>query len=384
MRTVLACLNVVDPVSSKLRGLLHALVDSQGPATTTFDKAEESVRQVQPELLVVVLSPDADKGLEMVRTLRRATPGYLMAVGQASDPKLILRALQFGADHYVDQVDLEAELQAGVSRLQLKQDSVITGQLLAVLGSSGGVGVSTLAVNLAAVKAKTHGKAVLLDLNPGRGDLAALLDVKPQFSLADLCLNVARLDRAIFEKMLVRHASGVYLLGAPLMFGDTRVVSAQGVSQALVMARHAFPITVVDMEDCFHEEQAVTLRQATRILLVARLDFTSLRNARRILDHFQESDIDRKQVKVVVNRSGQPNELPVTEAEHALGFKLIDFIPDDPKTVNGANNTGIPVVLKDPAAKVSQSITQLAKTVFERRGQPAARPVAAKSAAAFA
>jgi pilus assembly protein CpaE len=364
-------IDVLDPISTQLRALLRRLVDRQGPITSSFDKAEESLRQVQPELLVVVLSPNPDSGLDMVRVLRRHLAGHLLVVGQASDPKLILRALQLGADHYVDQVDLEGELNAAVARLKFKQEATApTGRLLALLGSSGGVGTSTLAVNLATVLAKTHGKVVLLDLNPGRGDLAALLDLKPQFNLADLCLNVARLDRTIFEKMLLRHASGIHLLGAPLMFGDTRVVSAKGVAQALEIARKTFPVVVADLEDCFHEEQTVTLCQATSVLLVARLDFTSLRNARRILDHVQEMGIARHQVKLVINRSGQPNELPVTEAEQALGQKLAHFVPDDPKTVNGANNAGIPAVLKEPAAKVSLSMTQLAQSVFERRSQP--------------
>jgi len=379
MRTLAVCKNVVDPLSSKLQGLLQGLVDSQGPVMTTFDKAEDDLQRVQPELLVVVLSPEADKDLDIMRILRQLMPGYLIVVGQASDPKLILRALQCGADHYVDQVDLEAEFKAWLSRLKSKQESAApAGHLLAVLGSSGGVGASTLAVNLATVLAKSHGKAILLDLNPGRGDLAALLDLKPPFSLADLCLNVTRLDRAIFEKMLVRHDSGVHLLGAPLMFGDTRVVSAQGVTQALALARIVFPVTVVDLEDCFHEEQAATLRQASKVLLLARLDFTSLRNARRILDHFQELDLDCRQVKVVINRSGQPNELPAAEAEDALGLELSHFIPDDAKTLNGANNTGIPAVLKEPAAKVSQSMVQLAaKLGFERRGKSAKLAAAA-------
>jgi pilus assembly protein CpaE len=372
MRSLVVSSNALDPVASKVRGLLRTLVDPQGPATTSFEKAADSLLQVQPELLVLVLPPSADAGLEMVRTLRRGLPGHLIVVGQASDPKLILRALQFGADHYVDQADLETELEAGVSRLKLKQEAgAPTGRLLAVLGASGGVGASTLAVNLAATLAKQGGGSVLLDLNPGRGDLAALLDLKPQFNLADLCLNVARLDRAIFEKMLVEHASGVRLLGAPQMFGDLRAVTAQGVSQALAMARKIFPFTVVDLEDCFHEEQVVTLRQASSVLLVARLDFTSLRNARRILEHLTQLEVHHAQVRVVINRSGQPNELPVAEAEDALGHKLVHFVPDDSKTVNRANNAGIPVVLNEPGARVSQSVRQLAKSVFERRGEPA-------------
>jgi pilus assembly protein CpaE len=190
--------------------------------------------------------------------------------------------------------------------------------------------------------------------------------LKPQFTLADLCLNVSRLDRAMFEKMLVRHSSGVHLLASPQVFGNARVVTSQGVSHALTMARKLFAHVVVDLEDCFHEEQIVTLRQAASILLVFRLDFTSLRNARRILEQLKDLEIPRVRVRLVANRHGTPYELPLIEAEQALGEKLVHFIPDDPKSLNRANNAGIPVVLKNPTAKVSRSMAALAKIVFNR------------------
>jgi pilus assembly protein CpaE len=377
MRTLMVSPDLPDPQCDKLRGLLRELVDSEGPAVANFAEAEQS--EPQAELVVVMLWPEPERGLETLRHLRRAAPCFILAVGPITDPKLILRALQHGADHFVDQAELETELEAGLSRLKIKQEAAQpSGRLLAVLASSGGSGTSTVAVNLATVLAREHKTCALLDLNPGRGDLAALLDVKPPFNLADLCLNLARLDRAMFDKMLVRHASGVHLLGAPQTFGDTRVVTPQGVGQALKLARTFFPHVVVDLEDCFHEEQTVALRQATSILLVLRLDFTSLRNARRILGHFGDLDIPRDRVRLVINRYGQPNELQVADAEEALGEKPVHFIPDDPKTINGANNAGIPAVIKAPSAKVSQSFVQLARAAAERRrGEAAPRPALA-------
>jgi pilus assembly protein CpaE len=301
----------------------------------------------------------------------------VLAVGQASEPKLILRALHEGADHYLDQAELETGLDAALARLQNREEAP-SGRLVGVLGASGGSGASTLAVNVASVLARDHGKCALVDLKPGRGDLAALLDLKPAFHLADICLNVARLDRAMFEKALVPHGSGIHLLGAPQVFGSTRLVTTQGVCQALTMARRLFPFVVVDLEDCFHEEQVMALRQASAVLLVTRLDFTSLRNMRRILDHLGEIEVSLARVRLVANRYGQPNELPVTEAEEALGEKLAYFIPEDARTVNGANNTGIPAVLKSPSAKVAQAFAQVARGILERRR---AEPVRANQAA---
>ena len=209
---------------------------------------------------------------------------------------------------------------------------------------------------------------MLLDLKPGRGDLAALLDLKPVYHLADLCVNVARLDAAMFEKMLVAHESGVRLLASPQVFGDTRMVSPQGVSQALTLARKTGSNIVVDLEDCFHEEQTITLKQASSILVVARLDFTSMRNARRILEHISsELDVPRGRIRLVINRLGQPGELPLAEAEEALGGKISHYVPDDPRTVNEANNIGIPVVTRAPKSRVARKIMELAKSVLDRR-----------------
>jgi pilus assembly protein CpaE len=126
-----------------------------------------------------------------------------------------------------------------------------------------------------------------------------------------------------------------------------------------------FPQLVVDLEDCFHEEQVTALEQATGVLLVSRLDFTSLRNARRALDHFTKLGVARTRVKVIVSKSGQPSELPIEEAEDALGEKLSRFVPYDPATVNAANNSGVPAVIKNPKSKMAHAIRELSKINFE-------------------
>ncbi len=319
-------------------------------------------------MIAVVLTTDPTGGLEAVGRVRRLTSGCVLAVGPVTDGLLIVSALQKGADHYLDAADMERGLDAALSRWQSRGEGVKTeGRLIGVLAASGGSGASTLAVNIATVLAQDHGKCALIDLKPGKGDLTALLDLDPQFHLADLCQKAARLDQAMFEKVLARHSCGVHLLASPQVFGDTRLVNSHGVGEAVTLARQLFPNVVVDLEDCFHEEQVIVLRQATAILLVSRLDFTSMRNVRRICAHLDDIGVGTAAVKLAINRYGQPNELPAAEAEEALGGKLAYYIPDDPKTVNGANNTGIPAVLKAPTAKVTQAIVQMARDVLERR-----------------
>jgi pilus assembly protein CpaE len=195
------------------------------------------------------------------------------------------------------------------------------------------------------------------------GDLAALLDLKPTHTLAELCLNAARLDRVMFERSLARHASGVHLLAPPRAFADMAYVTPEGVGQALSMARSLFPYVVVDLDHSFREEQLQVLRQADIVLLVLRLDFTSLCNGRRTLDYLEHLGVPRERVRLVVNRYGQPKEIPASKAEEALGCKIFHYVPDDPRTVNRANNNGVPAVLDSPRAAVSKSVTRLTMSI---------------------
>ena len=240
------------------------------------------------------------------------------------------------------------------------------GRAIAVLAPSGGSGSSTLAANVATVMAQHHQSAVLLDLKLEAGDLAALLDLRPAHTLADLCLNAARMDRVMFERSLVKHPSGVHLLAPPRTFADVEHVTPEGVRQALALARALFPYVVADLDHSFRGEQTQVLRQADLVLLVLRLDFTSLRNARRALDFLTQLGIGADRVRVVVNRYGQPKELPAAKAEEALGLKVFHYVPDDARTVNRANNNGVPVVLESPSAKVSRSVAQLALSINGR------------------
>lgn len=377
MRTILFCDNFSDPKIAKLSEVLASLSNDVEPSKSSFLEAEEALFPNSPDLSVVVLSHDLAEGLEVLRRLRRLTTRYLLAVGPAGDSQVILQALNCGADHYLNEEDIEAGLGAIISRFSRTDEVAVQGRVLAILGASGGCGASTLAANVATLFAKEQGKCALMDLKPGRGDLSSLLDLHPKYNLADVCLNAGRLDRAMFEKMLVIHQCGVHLLSSPPSFCDARIITAKGVTCAIMMARKLFSYVIVDVEDCFHDEQVAALKLASTILLVSRLDFTSLRNARKVMDHLRDLGMPPTAIRVVINRYGQSGELPVEEAEEALGEKLCCLIPDDTKTLNAANNVGVPAVLKFPKAKVCQSIASLVKIAMERRRTGAERVMAA-------
>jgi pilus assembly protein CpaE len=140
-------------------------------------------------------------------------------------------------------------------------------------------------------------------------------------------------------------------------------VTSQGVRAALQMGRAIYPYVVVDLDRTYAEEQIEALLQSDVILLVLRLDFTSLRNTRQTLEHLERLGVDRQKVRLVVNRYGQPKEMRMAQAEEALGLKVFSYIPDEPMTINKANNNGVPVVLDAPKSKVASSLLNLASSL---------------------
>ncbi len=220
-----------------------------------------------------------------------------------------------------------------------------------------------LAASVSAVLAHEHGQCGLVELRPGTADLAAMLDLQPSRSLADLCDHVSRLDQSMFEQFLTRHSSGVQLLASPVAADDLRRVTAKGIRRALALARVRFPVVVVDLGSVLSDEQIEALWQTDILLLVIRPDYTAVRNARRMIDGLIDLGIGRDRIRPVVNGGGQRHELSNQQIEAALGIKVIHQIPHDAASLNLAVNSGVPVVLKSRFSKITKRIRTLAHSV---------------------
>ena len=105
--------------------------------------------------------------------------------------------------------------------------------------------------------------------------------------------------------------------------GTWRRTSGHPVRRTLALARGLFGQVVVDLDHSFREEQIQVLKQADIILLILRLEFASLRNARRALDYLEYLGVGKDRVRLVANRYGQPKEVPAAKAEEALGMKIL-------------------------------------------------------------
>jgi pilus assembly protein CpaE len=275
--------------------------------------AADRASRTNPDLLMLALDEDMEAAVAMVRQTRSSCNAYIVVVGPAHDARLILRCLHDGADEYLDQARLADDLPGALSRFGTKRSvqggHAAPARVIGVLGASGGAGASTIAANVAGLLAGKERTCGLIDLRLEVGDLAALLGLAPQHTLADFSANAGRVDRNVLDQMFAKHSSGLELLAAPWDPRQASVVTPQSLRLLLAMSRAKFDYLVMDLDNRLQELQVEALWQSDLIVVVTRLDFLSVRNARRLRDRLLEMGIEEARIRLVANRYQQPREL---------------------------------------------------------------------------
>lgn len=359
MRVVVA--SDSEPGALKLKqSLLQNKLCNDVHVLALHDVVERAAR-FRPQAVLLFVPDNPESALPITQEILEVTQTYVVVVGPAVSAKLILQILQCGASQYIDQEEVDDQLPKSMLRLGDASNLVNRhfGRLIAVVGSGGGSGASTVASNLAAGLAKTHEQCALVDLGCASGDQASILNLQPVHTMADFCRKVERMDTKMFRQCLSVHASGIHLLAAPNTFREFGAVTSRGIRKALGVARSTFDYVVADLDSPFRPEQTKVLYFADRILLTLRPDFASIRRARELLKYFEEMQLDREQIYLVATHYGSPKALRVKEIEHALGQPVQYFVPHDPRRINRTKNQGTPVVVATPRAAVSRELMSI-------------------------
>lgn len=240
------------------------------------------------------------------------------------------------------------------------------GRVFAVSGAKGGIGKTTLAVNLAAALAAETGEpTVLLDLYTQFGDAALLLNLFPRRTLADIVqADPADLDTRLLEDHLERHECGLRLLAGASAPLPLDALTPALFDLILSLLRQDYKQIVLDVPPVLHDTTRSALSQADTVLLVANLfDLTTLADTRLWLDCMAGPFLAPEAVQVVLNRVSSSNRLQLSDIERTLGCSVSHQIPNDGKLVPASINAGTPFVLSHPSSKVSVAMLGLARSL---------------------
>jgi pilus assembly protein CpaE len=248
------------------------------------------------------------------------------------------------------------------------------GRVVAIFSPKGGVGRTTLAVNLAVASAmELDQRVIIMDGSFQFGDVGVLLNLNPKSnSIADLIPVIEQGEIDSIDPFVQVHSSGVRVLLAPPTPEMAETITTAGVKQALDVLRRHFDLVVVDCTAFFNDTTLAILDAADVILTMLTLEITSIKNMRLFLEVAEQLGYESGKVRLVLNRADSTLGIRVTDVENSIGRKVDETIVSDGRSVVYALNRGIPFFVSNREAQVSQDVLRLARTVVGERPSVAA------------
>lgn len=327
------------------------------------------VEQTKPEISLIGMDADPQRATALISQVLAKCPDTTVLVSSRStDGRLILESMRAGAKEFLTEPIKTEDLATAIQRIR-RQSATSRGEagpsgcnVIAVAGATGGVGSSSIAVNLAcALAADDSHSVVLADLDLALGDADVFLDTIPEYTLADVAQNVERLDLTLLKKSLTKHASGVHLLPRPMQLEDAQLITDDRLRRIIGLLKTSFSHIVLDISKGYSPVDLAALRLADHVLMVTQLDLPCLRNVVRLMVTFDDEPELRDKIRVVVNRVGQDSgQISLKKARETVGRDIYWQVPNDYRVMVEVRNNGVPLLEHAPKAGITQSIGQLA------------------------
>jgi pilus assembly protein CpaE len=386
---------LVDP-NEESRRALQRLLRALGSlwiaeVLAVYHDAARQIAEIAPDLCLVTLDSDPLHAVELIATLCQANPqGVVLPASASCDSTLILKAIRAGAREFLTLPAEAGELLEIVTRLfRGREDSnaaAVKGpQIVTVTGAAGGVGCTTLALNLATTLAsgRNH-ETILLDLDLMFGSIDACLEITTDHTLSTVIQSLDRLDLTLLKRSMTRHASGLYVLPHPAALEDAAKIDPESLKRLLGLLRAAFPSVVIDTSKGFQASDFVAFELADVILIVILLDLTCLRNTARLLSLFQQFDGMAQRVKLVVNRAGSAeSEISTKKAEETLKMPISWQVPMAVKPFQNARIRGVPLADVAAGTRPHQAILEIARALGPNSAGDSEKPRRGRFAALF-
>ena len=348
---------VIVATDNEQRAVLQVLVDGTNVARTVHtcasfpvaaaDPVTRRVRSANPDVTLVDIPADNPTlALRAIELLHQEMPdAAIFAIGNLNQPQIIVNAMRAGAREFIERPTTTTDLLEAFVRLTTAQrrgkQEGIRGKVFSVINAKGGNGATTVAVNLALALQSAYGQTALVDLAP-LGHAALHMNLKPVFNVADATRNLHRMDASLLESFMTRHNGGLQLLAGTNVPAVADPSTAEFVRLFDMLVTH-FRYVVVDNSSRFDAASRLIASLSETVLLVACSDVASLWSAARVQQYLGEAG-SRDRVRLVLNRFRKVPGFSESDAEAAVGAKLLWRIPNQYFAVSGAIDRGTPVM----------------------------------------
>ena len=341
-------------------------------------------RRENPDLIILEVGIGSGAGFDLCRRLRLLPGGRslpILILSHLRHPEDIIRGLQAGANHYLIKPVNPTELVMRVHTL-LGYHHSLQPMVIWVLGAKGGVGATTLAVNLGVALAHHwHERVALIDAEISGGDVAVHLGLRPSHTLADLISYGNTVDAEVIEGVICKHRSGLQLIAAPQMAWE-EPLEPEFLTPIVQAMTGRLEYVIVDCSLVSYDHLIALAHLSNHILLVVTPESPALSRAKvllHVLTKSLESDLENLPIQLVLNDADRAGGIPIEHLPAFLKANSLVRLSSDARNVLASINTGEPLVLSAPHVRLSRQIVQFAQSfrreaiMIEDKGAPVKR-----------
>ncbi|MEW6568236.1 MAG: response regulator [Chloroflexota bacterium] len=355
-------------------------------------EALDLARETQPDVILMDLNlPDMD-GLSVTKALTDELRFVqVVVVSVQTESEYMRKAMLAGAKFYIPKPPPSDELiatvrdlgeRARVERARTAQPVFPpaapgagmgfggpgrpVGRAIAVYSAKGGVGVTTLATNLAIGLNTSETPAVLVDTSLQFGDVSVFLNLQVKNSIADLAARAEELDTEVVEEVVMVHESGLRVLAAPQRPEMADEIRADQVRKVLQFLKRQFAYVVIDTSSTLDDTTLAVLDVTDLLVAVATPDIPAIKDARLLFDLLTVLDFPHPNVLFVINKMDRRTGITAEAVAENLKHPVDAEIPYDEKTVTTSINRGVPLLLGDKSRPPAKSILDLMGTIKQR------------------
>jgi pilus assembly protein CpaE len=338
----------------------------EGEAATAANLSENAA--TPPDATLVMVNGNEEAALTFLQSQSQHSPRpSLLAVLGARAPVLMKRALRCGADEILfmplDPGEATRAL-LKVSEARWRTERREGGVVISVASLVGGVGVTSLAANLALALTSLHQRVVLIDLDLQSGGLAVFLNLDPEVTIMPLVRLDRKLDSIQLESALTKHSSGVYLLAAPKRIEEGELVSDITVSTVLDLTRQLFDYVVVDCGDHVDENAVAAWERSEFLFYVLNQSIAAARSAWRFIDLFERLGLTTLEPLFILDRYRPSHPLTEKAIVETLARPIYAKIPTDDSTFETMEMKAQNLFQVAPASSVARAMLDLAARVM--------------------